>query len=98
MKRSRIKPVSKKRKDALVKYYALAKDYLHKHPTCEVDGCGNKATEIHHKARRHGGLLLEVRFFMAVCRKCHRWIEDNPKDAREKKYILLLDKSGEPVL
>lgn len=86
MKRSRLKPISDKRRNELKLYNILRKAYLIEHPICEACNC-SKAMWIHHKKGR-GIYLCVVEFFMAVCGQCHRWIEDNREDAREKKWLL----------
>lgn len=53
--------------------------FLALHPRCEK--CGAPATEVHHMAGREGWLLVWLKHFMAVCRRCHRWITDNGKAA-----------------
>ena len=85
-KPARIKPISNKRQDQLKIYKRMRKRYLEKTPKCER--CGSPATEIHHKAGRTNDLLNDVQHFMAICRKCHRWVHDNPKDARENNWLL----------
>ena len=51
---------------------------------CEARGLpANAATEIHHCRGRLGRLLCDERFWMSVCTQQHRWIHDNPKEARE---------------
>ena len=56
-------------------YYKIVRPkYLEEHPICEC--CGErKSMQIHHKKGRRGQLLIEVRFFMAVCLLCHGRIE-----------------------
>lgn len=54
-------------------------------------------TEVHHKAGRAGfadewarlnntPLLIDVRYFLAVSRNGHRWIEENPAEAKQMGY------------
>jgi hypothetical protein len=45
------------------------------------------ATDIHHKKGR-GKNLCKKESFMAVCRKCHTFIHDNPAWARENNYLI----------
>ena len=58
-----------------------------------------KATDIHHKMGRIGyadewarqeniPLLLDVRFWLAVSRKGHQMIEENPEWAKENNYSI----------
>lgn len=56
---------------------------------CEdVFGIAVNATEIHHKAGRIGPLLNDQSFWMAVSRKGHLWIHDNPQKAYELGYLI----------
>lgn len=41
------------------------------------------ADDVHHIRGREGLLLFDIRYWLPVCRKCHDWIRDNPKQARE---------------
>lgn len=50
------------------------------------------ATELHHRRGRAGRLLLESRWFCALCDECHRYVHDHPNGARE---LGLLAKHGE---
>lgn len=72
----------KKRQKA---YKELRYTYLKEHPICEVCS-SSKAIEIHHKKGRIGDALYN--HFLAVCRACHDWIENNPKEAKELGYSI----------
>jgi hypothetical protein len=37
---------------------------------------------------RSGELLMDSRFFVAVCRNCHEWIENHPVEAKELGYSI----------
>lgn len=61
------------------------------------EGEKRSTTEIHHKKGRQGfaddwarehdiPLLIDKRFFLAVSRDGHRWIEENPVKAKEKGF------------
>jgi len=67
-------------------YKDLRKIYLNKNQKCEVNN-SHKSTEIHHISGRNGDRLNDVKFFLAVCRECHRWIHENPKEARAKQWL-----------
>lgn len=86
LKRTPLKPLSNKRKDQLGIYKQMRRRYLQKTPKCER--CGQSATEIHHKAGRTNNLLNDSKHFMAICRPCHRWVHDNPEDARNNDWLL----------
>ena len=47
-----------------------------------------EASEIHHKAGRVGALFLHVPFWLAVSRKGHVWIHNNPKEAYKKGFLI----------
>lgn len=84
---SRIKTESEKEKERKAKYRPIAIQYKLDNPICQI--CNKrKTTDVHHKAGRIGCLLFEVSLFMALCRKCHREVHDNPKIAREKGYLI----------
>ena len=83
--KQKIKPKSKKREKEERIYKKLSDQYKADHPVCEakLTGCKGQTTEIHHKAGR-GIYYLVVRYFLGVCRNCHRQITDNSKMAYEK--------------
>ena len=87
MKRTPLRRVSTRQQKRLNRYYAASKAYLDEHPMCEMPGCGYHADEIHHKMGR-GIHIDNPEHFMAICRSCHRRVEDNKSWAREKQYIL----------
>lgn len=91
MKKSTIRPyirkVSKKRAKENREYAKVRKEYLEDNPNCEANllGCTTGATDIHHKKGR-GLFLCDPRHFLAVCRNCHCFIEDNPLEAKEMGF------------
>jgi hypothetical protein len=89
-KRSPIKKLSVKRKLETVQYLKLRLDYLNKYPKCQARlfGCSEWATEIHHKGGRIGSKLTDDSLFLAVCRKCHTFIELNPTFAKENQLSI----------
>lgn len=92
IKKPKIKHFSDKKLSELKIYREVRDKYLQEHPYCEVEGCGNKTTNLHHKAGRVGNLLYDVRYFMACCSDCHpKRIHENPKWAREKGYIITIN-------
>jgi len=82
----KIRKVSKKQSASLREYKKVREVYLIANPNCER--CGNEATDIHHKKGRIGNDLINDNYFMAVCRPCHTWIENNPKEAKQIGYSL----------
>jgi len=85
-KRTRIAQVSDKRKKETTLYLKVRQGYLNRLKNCEC--CGAPATEIHHKSGRENELLFDPLYFMAICRSCHSWIHNNPKEARDRKWLL----------
>lgn len=85
-KPTRIKPASKKRAKQNREYSKLRKQFLIQHPKCQVSGCRQVATEVHHLAGRIGDLLTDPKNFLAVCHEHHVEIENHPDLAKEKGY------------
>lgn len=86
----RIAPLSDKRKIEQREYLKSRLIFLNEHQKCEagLTGCRIWATEVHHKRGRIGRLLLNILYWLAVCRVCHRWIEEHPEEAKEKGFSL----------
>jgi len=80
-----ISPVSVKRRVEMDTYGKLREAFLVVKPHCEakLQECTAKATDVHHKAGRTGDNYLKIGTWLAVCRSCHRWIENNPEAAKE---------------
>lgn len=88
-----IKKESEKRAKENKAYKKAREEYLQEHEDCECciqeqDQVINPATEIHHKKGRIGKRLIDKRFFLAVCRDCHEFIENNPEWAKQNGYSL----------
>lgn len=87
MKRSRIKPISDKRRERMKAYKLLREAFLEANPICQV--CGDaKATDVHHKRGRFGSRLNDTDHWLAVCRQDHHRIHNNPKWAYEQGHLL----------
>ena len=83
----RLRNTSPKRQREYKEYAKVRKAYLILHPKCER--CKNSAaSEVHHKAQRHGTLLNRYDLFAALCSQCHRWIHENGKEARKQGWII----------
>jgi hypothetical protein len=80
--KTKIKPVSTKQAKALTEYSKVRKQFLAEHLYCEANltGCTTVVQDVHHTIGR-GANLSNVDTFLAVCRTCHRFIEDNPTEA-----------------
>jgi hypothetical protein len=77
---------SKKRAKQERDYEKVRDAYLTVFPICEVHNCGMKSKDVHHKRGRIGSLLTDINYFMAVCRKCHSYIELHPEWAKIQGY------------
>jgi len=80
-----MRKVSKKQSANLRQYKKVRESYLEDNPNCQakLSGCSYAATEIHHKKGRIGNLLQDDTYFLSVCRNCHQWIEEHPKESKE---------------
>ena len=78
----RIKSVSTKKLAELKEYRIVRDGYLASNKICEHPECKNLSEDLHHAKGRVGNLLTDVRYFKALCRRCHRWVEDNPEQAK----------------
>ena len=80
-----ISPVSKKRQVEMDEYSKKRLAFLALHTNCQAKlvGCTGKSTDVHHKAGRISDNYLNMTRWIAVCRDCHTWIEENPKEAKE---------------
>lgn len=82
LKRTPLKKKSDKRKTQDEVYFARRAGFLAAIPTCQFRGCRCKSRDVHHKAGRTGSNYLDMDTWMAVCRKHHDFIHDNPTVAR----------------
>ena len=80
-------PISVKMKQTVDEYSKLRNLFMVANPSCKAGlvGCTAIATDIHHKAGR-GENHLKISTWLPVCRSCHRWIEENPNEAKELGY------------
>jgi len=84
-----IAPRSRKKQIQDKEYSKLRKDFLYYHPICQAqlqNICTTQATDVHHKAGRIGSNYLDTTTWLSVCRMCHTWIEEHPKESRELGY------------
>lgn len=81
---SKIRPLSSKMAKKLAEYRIVRDEFLKINTTCW--NCGSSPTECHHGAGRVGNLLTDVRYFVALCRGCHREAERSPEWAKENGF------------
>ena len=83
--RRAIKPVSDKRAEALKTYAKLKLEWMEGR---SCDRCGKRGKlDLHHSRGRIGSLLIEQRFWKSLCRPCHNFVGDNPKQARAEGFL-----------
>lgn len=80
-----MRQISDKRKKELDVYSVLRKTFL-AGKRCPVTG--REATEVHHTNNREHDRLNDMKYWLAVSREGHEWIHANPKEAREKGWLL----------
>lgn len=74
------------RQAALKRKYNTLLDLLYGNPRkarCGVLGCVKPMEDNHHTKGRRGPLLLDARWFIPVCRGCHRITLEEPERARQ---------------
>lgn len=88
-RRTRLRPMSEKRRAMLDERRAFVASVLQERPRCEAgepigtcDGkhrCARDSVDVHEvKTRARGGSILDADNVIAVCRRCHDWIHANP--------------------
>jgi len=79
---------SKKRESEEKEYLKLRKEFLSR-PENKVCPITKKpTTDVHHKKGRIGSLLLDTRYWIALSREGHDFVEKNPVWAKENGYSL----------
>jgi hypothetical protein len=84
-----IPKVSAKRKIENLKYSALRIEFLGKKENKICPITKQPTTEVHHTycGKDRAKYYLDVSTWLAVSRKGHNWIHDNPKEARELGFL-----------
>lgn len=81
---------SPKRELVMVQRRILVEEQLKLRPVCEarMPDCDYDAVDIHEPlTRARGGSILDVNNTLAVCRQCHIWIHDHPKEAHVLGFL-----------
>ena len=78
--------VSKKRQLDNKTYKALRAKFLKENPICPI--LFTPTTDIHHKKGRIGSLFLDVKYWVALSRKGHKFVEEHPEWAKFHGYSL----------
>jgi len=82
--RKPLNPKSKRMQTIDLAYNKLRKKFMEQKPICEaaLHCCNGSSTDVHHKKGR-GEYHLKVSTWLSVCRLCHNYIEEHPKEALE---------------
>lgn len=83
-----IKKVSDKRKIENAKYLVLRIEFLGRPENQKCPITGKPTTDVHHMKGRIGSLLLDTRYWVALSREGHKYVEENPEWAKENGYSL----------
>lgn len=83
-----IKKLSDKRKVENAKYLVLRIEFLGKPENQKCPITGKHTTDVHHMKGRIGSLLLDTRYWVALSREAHKFVEENPEWAKENGYSL----------
>lgn len=80
----KLAPISRKMKVTMDEYTKKRLAFFAINPMCQAKlvGCTGRSTDVHHKMGR-GENHLNMSTWIAVCRNCHTWIENNPTEAKE---------------
>ena len=89
--RKSIAPRSPKRTKQENKYNKRAKEWKEEHPNCTVNipgRCQHVTHDVHHMMGKENDLLLDERYWKAICRNCHTYITEHSAEAIEMGYSL----------
>lgn len=82
---------SARRRTEEAAYRDPRKEFLAKHTRCPVTG--KRTTDIHHSAHREGKWLNLRRYWIAVSREGHEWIEQHRTQAEQLDLIVSINPS-----
>jgi hypothetical protein len=87
-----VKKVSDVQSKLLARYVQMKKKFM-LNRWCAYHGHGCIPTDVHHQRGKVGfaddqeiPLLLDTRYWIAVCRQAHTWIEQHPTEAKAQGY------------
>lgn len=81
-----IPQISKKRKIEMLRYSVLRTEFLAKpvNKICPITK--QPTTDVHHKRGRVGSLYLDTKYWVALSREGHKFVEENPEWAKKNGY------------
>ncbi len=83
-----IRPIAISREEDYKIYRPRRDKYMKEHPNCEVKECNKPSQDLHHMNGRTNERLYDTNHFMAICRRCHTKIDEDPIWARENGYLI----------
>ena len=86
-----IRSRSPKRQKQEAQYSKQSKPFKEAHPLCTAtisNICTYYTTDVHHKDGRVEDKLTDETDWIAVCRACHMWIHEHPREARELGLLI----------
>ena len=82
----------RKRRDAADREYRKLRDaFLEANIVCQAkvpNICGLLSSQVHHKRGRVGSDYLDTSLYLAVCLRCHEYIETHRTEAIERGWAL----------
>lgn len=81
-----VKRITEKRAKQNREYLEIRVHFLEQYPMCQIGGCNNKSTSVHHIQGRSNDLLTNPENFLAICNDCHEKVTVNSKWAIENNY------------
>ena len=86
MKRTALRPRSKKRAAEMVQRRKLIAELLERFPWC-ARCYWARSVDLHElKNRSQGGDFLDREQIVTLCRECHQWVTENPAQAHESGW------------
>ncbi len=67
--------------------------FMRRSPAC-ARCLQSKATDVHHSRGKLGSLMNDERYWIPLCRTCHRWAHDNIAMARKIKISVYTQTHG----
>lgn len=70
----------------MLQYSVLRTEFLSKPENRICPITKQPTTDVHHKRGRVGSLYLDTKYWVALSREAHKFVEENPEWAKENGY------------